>query len=130
MGRKKMTTVETETDPITAATMTKTDAVKKSLADGITKPKEIVEHAKNKYGVELDANYASILKSKITKAGGAGGKKRGPKAGTTKTATNGKATAFPVLTVGATLKEYVRGLVILFGRDDAKTVLADMVDKA
>lgn len=58
--------------------ITKTQAVRNALADGLEKIDEIIEFAKTRHGLDISRQQASIYKSK-EKMKGATGAKRGPK---------------------------------------------------
>lgn len=63
--------------------ISKTAAVKAAISAGILKPKQIVEYAKETYGVELTPLQVSVIKSKAKHAA--------PKMASTKAHTNGTA---------------------------------------
>jgi hypothetical protein len=52
--------------------MTKADAVRAALADGISKPSEGVGYIKSKFGLDVSAQMYSLYKSKEKKGGGRG----------------------------------------------------------
>lgn len=53
-------------------TVTKTEAVKRALADGVTKPQDGVEYVREKFGLEMTAQAFSATKSLLRKKGGEG----------------------------------------------------------
>jgi hypothetical protein len=64
-----------------ASSPSKTEAVKKAIADGMTSPKEISQHVKTAYGLDITPNYISMIKGNLKKKAGEGGKPgRKPKA--------------------------------------------------
>jgi len=54
----------------TAPTMSKTDAVKAAIAEGVDKPADGVAYVKEKFGVDITAQYFSIIKSHAKLKGG------------------------------------------------------------
>ncbi len=46
----------------------KTQAVKLALRDGLRSPTEIANHVRTKYGMDITANYVSVIKGKMKKS--------------------------------------------------------------
>jgi hypothetical protein len=89
MGRPKKTTNPTAvqpkpTQPEGATTVSKTEAVRQAIAEGLNSPGDIAAFAKSKYGLEIPKPQVSAYKAQAKKkaaGGGSNGKPgRNPKA--------------------------------------------------
>jgi hypothetical protein len=93
--------------------MSKTAAVRAAIAEGVDKPADGVSYVKEKFGVDITAQYFSIIKSQV--------KKKGPSPRVRKTASgttgvgNGKAVG-----TAADLARQVKTLVEAYGADAVK----------
>lgn len=69
MGRPKKTTPteSTPTQPEVATTVTKTEAVRQALAEGLDSPGDIAAFAKAKYGLEIPKPQVSAYKAQAKK---------------------------------------------------------------
>jgi hypothetical protein len=81
---KKATTEAAPADNGQAkAAPTKKDAVKEALEMGISSPTKIAEHVKTTHGLDITANYVSVIKGELGKTKKRKGRKPGRKAKTT-----------------------------------------------
>jgi hypothetical protein len=90
--------------------VTKADAVRAAVAEGVNAPAEIVEFVKTKYGLELTAAQASTYKSLDKKRGGTGKRRGGRKV-------RAKAVATPNSTI-------IHGMVAIEDLEAAKQLVA------
>jgi hypothetical protein len=95
--------------------MSKTAAVKEALHEGVKSNPEIVEYAKTKHGIDIDAKYVSIIKSGVKKAGStAPGAGPGRKRAATASANGG---------ISLQDLEAVKGLVGRLGKDTVRRLV-------
>jgi hypothetical protein len=110
-SQKTEETAEAPTEKIT-----KTEAVKRALADGVEKPSEGVEYIKTKFGIEMTNAAFSVNKNNLKKKeAGGGGQTKKTKAAPTQNGDD-----------GLDLARSVRELVNQYGADKVKA-MADII---
>lgn len=72
---------ETETAVPAAETVTKTEAVRRAIADGVDSPAEGAAYIKDKFGLDITNQQFSTYKSIAKKKSGVAPARRGPKPG-------------------------------------------------
>jgi len=97
----------------TVTTPNKSDAIKEALASGVNKPKEVVAWVKDKYGLAIDPQYVSTLKTQLKSSGTTPSSKpkvaTAPKPGPRPTSTtlSPRAAGSDMVTVAKQLREMV-----------------------
>jgi hypothetical protein len=107
----------------TAKTISKAEAVRQALAEGLQSPGDISEFAKAKYGLAIPKMMASASKSQLKKRDlehRIAGKKERPKTATAKTASTAKLDMIGAL-------EALKPLVKQMGAEDVKRLI-DILD--
>jgi len=117
MARKKKTTEDGAQDG--QETISKTDAVRAALSEGMDMPSEGVPFIKSRFGIDLIPQHFSAIKSQLKKREGEPAGKRGRKSRTvisTPVATNGNADLLGTL-------EAIKHLVEEHGADKVKRMV-------
>jgi hypothetical protein len=70
-----------QAEEASSGTISKTDAVKAALEEGMTSPNEISAHVKKKHGLDVTPAYVSTIKGNLKEKPVNGRKKPGPKPG-------------------------------------------------
>jgi len=127
MAKKKAAETTAETAPASPAEkMTQREAVEKALAAGMDTPAEGVPYVKGQFGIVLDNQAFSSIKSKIKSGSGAAAKQPGRPDASANGAVAHKPAAKtpPAVTNPAELARAVKELVTAHGAETIK----DMVD--
>src|SRR3954451_15563595 len=93
MARKKKTTEDGAQEQVEAQGISKTEAARQVIADGVDQPQAAVAEIKDRFGIDLKPQHFSNIKTQLKKRQAAPKGKRGRKAAPTElsapVATNG-----------------------------------------
>jgi hypothetical protein len=118
MARKKTTTEEGAQEQPQAPKTSKTDAVRVALAEGFDTPQAGVPFIRDRYGIDLNPQHFSAIKSQLKKRDGRPKGKRGrkPRAALAAPAANGSVDLLGTL-------EAIKHLVEEHGADNVKRMV-------
>jgi hypothetical protein len=118
---------ESEPETAPAEQITKTEAVKRALADGVDKPVEGVEYVRSKFGIEMTNQGFSTAKFQLGKKAGKPAARRGraPRAMVAPTAARSHQTVRTGKSASASeLARQIKALVDAYGAAEVKGMVA------